>query len=139
MNYNQSLILHIQGINPLSRYEDSRVDIIFDDGKYSQSETISPRVKELAYQSYRTEYKEGNFLLTPTEDIVDLSNLKAFPKNEFYLIRIWLPNLDIIPYKPNWYALYEDKSFIKKETFDTVDFIGEDYIEIYSPPYQLSI
>ena len=126
MNYNQSLILHIQGINPLSRYEDSRVDIIFDDGK-------------LAYQSYRTEYKEGNFLLTPTEDIVDLSNLKAFPKNEFYLIRIWLPNLDIIPYKPNWYALYEDKSFIKKETFDTVDFIGEDYIEIYSPPYQLSI
>lgn len=59
---NQSLILHIQGINPLEKYEDSRVDVIFDDGS-------------LRYQSYRAEYKEGNFLLTPTNEIEKLSPL----------------------------------------------------------------
>ena len=126
MNYHQSLILHIQGINPIRRYEDSRLDIIFDDGK-------------LCYQSFKTEYKEGNFLLTPTQDEVDTSNLKAFPKNEYYLIRIWIPNLIVNYYKPNWYGLFNDKGFIKKETFQTIDFKGEDYIEIYSPPYALSI
>jgi hypothetical protein len=132
MNYNQSLILHIQGISPLIEYKEMRVDIIFDDGN-------------LSYQSFSSRYKQGNFHLAPLEEPVDLSNLKAYPKRELYLIRIWLP-LELIVYGCNWYALYEEREREPEDksrmislasTFDDFHYKGEEYVEIHSSIYHI--